>query len=151
MAGKCIGLAASQFDETAGEYTSLSRGLLSCVLTQEGLVQQKADWNPKDQRITVGEWLSDAAEAVPRFQKETPASSGEKGIVVEREPNQQTKALLVPLQSLTFQKKTHLFYRNIRGCITFAASFLNGRPGYRTKRELEKAIGEARPEKQDVY
>ena len=60
-------LAASQANEAAGEYASLRQGLLSYVLTQAGLEQGKADWQPVDQRITVGEWLAYAADAVPKF------------------------------------------------------------------------------------
>ena len=68
-------LAASQSDETAGEYDSLHQGLLSYVLTEQGLVQQRADWKPKNGEITLGEWLSYAADAVPRFDPHAPAGT----------------------------------------------------------------------------
>ena len=60
-------LAASQSDEVAHEYDSLHQGLLTYVLTHDGLDEGKADWRPKDGKITVGEWLAYAANAVPKF------------------------------------------------------------------------------------
>jgi WD40 repeat protein len=60
-------LAASQPNQAARESNSLHQGLLSYALTQEGLVEDKADWRPVDQKITVGEWLSYAANAVPKY------------------------------------------------------------------------------------
>lgn len=62
-------LAASQSNQAAIESTSLHQGLLSYALTQEGLVEGKADWKPVDQKITVGEWLGFAADEVPRFRE----------------------------------------------------------------------------------
>ena len=49
-----------------GEGEGRTQGLLSYALTEEGLVEGKADWKPVDQKITVGEWLSYAADAVPK-------------------------------------------------------------------------------------
>jgi WD40 repeat protein len=60
-------LAASQSDEVAHEYDSLHEGLLTYVLTHEGLDESKADWKPVDKKITMGEWLAYAANAVPKF------------------------------------------------------------------------------------
>jgi len=72
-------LAASQGNQAAQETNLLSadgvstqagekriRGLLSYALTEEGLVEGNADWNPVDGKITVGEWLTYAADAVPK-------------------------------------------------------------------------------------
>jgi hypothetical protein len=70
-------LAASQGNQEAKETNLLSgaggienhekiRGLLSFALTDEGLLAHKADWNPKDGKIKVGEWLRYAADAVPK-------------------------------------------------------------------------------------
>ena len=67
-------LAASQSDEVAHEYGYLQQGLLTYVLTHEGLDQGKADWKPVDKKIMVGEWLGYAANAVPKF---NPASAGQ--------------------------------------------------------------------------
>ena len=76
-------LAASQSDETAVEYASLGSGLLSYVLTHEGLVEKKADWKPVDQKITVGEWLSYAANAVPKFDPPNTIKTDTKGLAPE--------------------------------------------------------------------
>jgi hypothetical protein len=67
-------LAASQGNQSAQESNLLTgsagdeqtRGLLSYALTEEGLVEWKADWKPADGKITVGEWLAYAADAVPK-------------------------------------------------------------------------------------
>jgi WD40 repeat protein/uncharacterized caspase-like protein len=70
-------LAASQGNQEAMETNLLSgagaeanqekiRGLLSFALTDEGLLAGKADWKPVDGKITVGEWLTYAADAVPK-------------------------------------------------------------------------------------
>jgi hypothetical protein len=42
-------------------------GLLTYVLTHDGLDEGKADWKPLDKKIMVGEGLSYAANAVPQF------------------------------------------------------------------------------------
>lgn len=60
-------LAASQSDEVAHEYDYLQQGLLTYVLTHDGLEEGQADWKPVDQKIMVGEWLSYAVDAVPKF------------------------------------------------------------------------------------
>jgi WD40 repeat protein len=60
-------LAASQPNQAARESDLLHQGLLSYALTEQGLVEGNADWEPVDQKITVGEWLSYAADAVPKF------------------------------------------------------------------------------------
>jgi WD40 repeat protein len=69
-------LAASQSDATAQEYASLQQGLLSYVLTHDGLQEGKADWKPKDGAITLGEWLGYAANAVPTFTLDGGKASG---------------------------------------------------------------------------
>lgn len=60
-------LAASQPNQAARESDSLHQGLLSYALTVEGLIDGKADWQPEDSKITVGEWLDYAAHAVPKI------------------------------------------------------------------------------------
>jgi uncharacterized caspase-like protein len=89
-------LAASQSDETAGEYASLGSGLLSYVLTQEGLVEKKADWKPVDQKIAVGEWLSYAANAVPQFDPSNITKADTKGVAVEGSPASPPPRVQVP-------------------------------------------------------
>jgi len=73
-------LAAGQSNQAARESDVLHQGLLSYALTQKGLVEGKADWKPVDQKITVGEWLSYAANEVPKFH-ETGAVETGKGFV----------------------------------------------------------------------
>jgi WD40 repeat protein/uncharacterized caspase-like protein len=60
-------LAASQSDQTAGEDARLGQGILSYVLSQEGLIEGKADWSPVDGKITLGEWLRFAVHEVPKL------------------------------------------------------------------------------------
>jgi WD40 repeat protein len=72
-------LAASQSNQAARESETMHQGLLSYALTQEGLVEGKADWKPVDQKITVGEWLSYAADEVPKF-RESGEVKTEKGM-----------------------------------------------------------------------
>jgi len=60
-------LAASQSDEVAHEYDYLQQGLLTYVLTHDGLDEGRADWKPVDKKIMVGEWLAYAVDAVPKF------------------------------------------------------------------------------------
>ena len=76
-------LAASQSDAVAHEYDYLHQGLLSYVLVQDGLEKDKADWKPKDGKITVGEWLSYAAAKVPEFKPDAPVGEN-KGTTVEK-------------------------------------------------------------------
>jgi WD40 repeat protein len=73
-------LAASQSNQAARESETLHQGLLSYALTQGGLVEGKADWKPVDQKITVGEWLSYAADEVPRFREAGAVHTG-RGLV----------------------------------------------------------------------
>jgi len=76
-------LAASQSDAVAHEYDYLHQGLLSYVLVKDGLDKDKADWKPKDGKITVGEWLSYAAAAVPEFKPSAPSGEN-KGTTVAK-------------------------------------------------------------------
>ena len=69
-------LAASQSNQAARESASLRQGLLSYALTQKGLVEGKADWKPVDQKITLGEWLSYAANEVPKFREAGAVDTG---------------------------------------------------------------------------
>ena len=49
---------------------------MSYVLTQEGLVEKQADWKPKDGKITVAEWLTYAADEVPKLGASAGAGTG---------------------------------------------------------------------------
>ena len=81
-------------DEGAGTGAGESRmrGLLSYALTDEGLLQGKADWKPVDGKITVGEWLTFAADAVPRG---LVAGAG-RGFALVAEPVGKLEASQVP-------------------------------------------------------
>jgi WD40 repeat protein len=69
-------LTASQSDQTAGEDARLGQGILSYVLSQEGLVEGKADWSPADGKIMMAEWLNFAVHEVPQLD----LSKGNKSI-----------------------------------------------------------------------
>jgi hypothetical protein len=88
-------LAASQSSQAALESASLRQGLLSYALTQEGLVEGKADWRPVDQKITVGEWLSYAANEVPRFREAGAVNTG-RGVIPIGRPAQELKSTQIP-------------------------------------------------------
>ena len=99
-------LAASQGNQAAQETSLLTgkgagsgvsesrmRGLLSFALTDEGLLQGKADWKPVDGKITVGEWLTFAADAVPRG---LAARGSGRGIELLDAPAGKVKASQIP-------------------------------------------------------
>jgi len=97
-------LAASQSNQEAqernlpvgnGEGAGQTQGLLSYALTEEGLVEGKADWKPIDQKITVGEWLSYAADAVPKS-LETGAVKTPRGVELIGEPTPHAKSAQIP-------------------------------------------------------
>jgi WD40 repeat protein len=88
-------LAASQSNQAAHESESLHQGLLSYALTEEGLVEGKADWKPVDQRITVGEWLSYAADEVPRIRENGEVKTG-RGIIPIGQPLRSVSSDQIP-------------------------------------------------------
>ncbi len=88
-------LAASQSNQAARESDSLHQGLLSYALTQEGLVEGKADWKPKDGKIIVGEWLSYAADEVPKFREAGAVDTG-RGVVLIGPPAQRLNSAQIP-------------------------------------------------------
>jgi WD40 repeat protein len=63
-------LAASQSYQAALEASELGHGLLTHSLVSEGLNERKADFEPKDGKIVVEEWLDYAAKRVPEIQSE---------------------------------------------------------------------------------
>jgi WD40 repeat protein len=88
-------LAASQSNQAAHESDSLHQGLLSYALTQEGLVEGKADWKPVDQKITVGEWLTYAADEVPRIRENGEVKTG-RGLIPIGEPLRSVSSDQIP-------------------------------------------------------
>ena len=63
-------LAASQADDVALESELIKQGLLSFALVKDGLEGQQADHKPKDQKITLEEWLSYGVSRVPSLAEE---------------------------------------------------------------------------------
>ncbi len=63
-------LAASQADDVALESDLIRQGLLSFSLVQDGLDGKLADHQPKDQTITLAEWLSYGVSRVPSLADE---------------------------------------------------------------------------------
>jgi uncharacterized caspase-like protein len=88
-------LAASQPNQAAHESDSLHQGLLSYALTQEGLVEGKADWKPVDRKITVGEWLSYAADEVPKIRETGEVKTG-RGVILIGEPLRSVNSAQIP-------------------------------------------------------
>jgi WD40 repeat protein len=97
-------LAASQSNQEAQERNlpvvsgageERTQGLLSYALTEEGLVEGKADWKPVDQKITVGEWLSYAADAVPKS-LESGAVKTTRGMTRIGAPTPHAKSAQIP-------------------------------------------------------
>jgi hypothetical protein len=76
-------LAASQAADVAFEDARLGHGLLSFALVNDGLKEKLADFNPRDEKITLGEWLRYGVQRVPTLVEEVlqgkrPAVSSEK-------------------------------------------------------------------------
>ncbi len=88
-------LAASQPNQAARESETLHQGLLSYALIQLGLAEGLADWNPKDSKIVVGEWLSYAADAVPKF-LQSGAIQGGRGLTPIGAPEHQVPSAQTP-------------------------------------------------------
>jgi uncharacterized caspase-like protein len=72
-------LAATQADNVALEAEELEHGYLSYALVQEGLLGGRADFKPKDGRITAAEWLGYAAQRVPQLAMEVDAGTFARG------------------------------------------------------------------------
>jgi hypothetical protein len=88
-------LAASQPNQAARESDTLHQGLLSYALVELGLVEAQADWKPKDTKIMVGEWLSYAADEVPKF-LQSGAIKGARGLTPIGEPEHQVPSAQTP-------------------------------------------------------
>jgi hypothetical protein len=58
-------LAASQASNPAFEDVRLGHGLLTYALCRDGLDKGAADFDPRDGRITLGEWVKYGAQRVP--------------------------------------------------------------------------------------
>lgn len=63
-------LTSTQADDIALESGLIEQGLLTYALTRDGLESARADFRPKDARITVAEWLAYGVERVPALHAE---------------------------------------------------------------------------------
>jgi hypothetical protein len=63
-------LAASQADDVALENEKLQQGLLTYALMHDGIDAEQADYDPKDGKVTLEEWLRYALERVPSLYEE---------------------------------------------------------------------------------
>ena len=63
-------LTSTQADDIALESALVEQGLLTYALTHDGLEAARADFRPKDARITVAEWLAYGVERVPSLHAE---------------------------------------------------------------------------------
>jgi WD40 repeat protein/uncharacterized caspase-like protein len=63
-------LTSTQADDVALESGLIEQGLLTYALTRDGLEAARADFKPKDARITVAEWLAYGVERVPALHAE---------------------------------------------------------------------------------
>jgi WD40 repeat protein len=81
-------LAATQGDNVAREFKELNQSLLSYVLTREGIEEERADFKPADQQVTMTEWLLYGVERVPKWYK---TKRGERGKPVHLNQSGQEK------------------------------------------------------------
>jgi uncharacterized caspase-like protein len=58
-------LASTQAEDIALESVFVEQGLLTYALTRDGLESARADFRPRDARITVSEWLAYGVDRVP--------------------------------------------------------------------------------------
>jgi hypothetical protein len=70
-------LAASKSEQSAVERDGIKHGLLSYALVEEGLKQGLADFQPKDGKILMSEWLAWGEQEVPKLFRE----GDSKGII----------------------------------------------------------------------
>ncbi len=63
-------LTSTQADDVALESNLTQQGLLTYALTRDGIERGRADFKPKDDSITVSEWLAYGVERVPALHAE---------------------------------------------------------------------------------
>ncbi|HEX8117094.1 MAG TPA: caspase family protein, partial [Pyrinomonadaceae bacterium] len=63
-------LTSTQADDVALESALVEQGLLTYALTRDGLEAGRADFRPRDTRITIAEWLAYGVERVPALHAE---------------------------------------------------------------------------------
>ena len=74
-------LTASQAEDVAFENPEIRHGLLTYALCGDGLRQRRADFEPEDHRITMGEWLRYGVSRVPILAEEI-ATGGLRAISI---------------------------------------------------------------------
>lgn len=78
-------LTSTQADNVALESALVEQGLLTYALTRDGLEAARADFKPKDARITVAEWLAYGVERVPALYAEVERRLAEMKAARQRE------------------------------------------------------------------
>jgi WD40 repeat protein len=81
-------LTSTQADDVALESNLTQQGLLTYALTRDGIERGRADFKPKDDSITVAEWLAYGVERVPALHAEV-----EKQLAEVRAGRAQTASL----------------------------------------------------------
>jgi hypothetical protein len=91
-------LAASQAADVALEDPTIRHGLLTYALTRDGLQKGRADFQPRDERILLGEWLRFAVQRVPQLADEIAAGKIRASSVIGRNlkaPDDEAKGLVL--------------------------------------------------------
>jgi hypothetical protein len=99
-------LAASQADDFAIEAGELRQGLLTYALTKDGLEAKEADFQPKDGKITLGEWLAYGAERVPQLHEKIRKREPIIGAAPQQKDSQAKGILLVDENKSTIPSQT---------------------------------------------
>ena len=76
-------LTATQTDNIALETNQVKQGLLSYALIQDGLKEEKANYLPRDEKITLIEWLNYGVVRVPELYSEMRAGRRSKELTEE--------------------------------------------------------------------
>jgi WD40 repeat protein len=84
-------LAATQADNVALESGNVGHGLLTYALTQEGLENMAADWQPKDGKIELREWLHYAENRVPELWSQIQSGEISRDLVYKSDPPSQQR------------------------------------------------------------
>jgi hypothetical protein len=104
-------LTASQSYQAALEVSRIGHGLLTYALVVEGLEKGKADFEPRDGRVLIREWLDYASSRVPQIELEELRQARALGRSLSFGDGSTTRAIrLVPdMSEMTQHPK--LFYR----------------------------------------
>ena len=94
-------LTSTQADDVALESGLIEQGLLTYALTRDGLEAARADFRPRDARITVAEWLAYGVERVPALHAEVERKLAEMKAAAAARPaaldgDGQARAVLFP-------------------------------------------------------